>query len=76
MRQIISISLPEDIIKKLKNRIKHSGFASISEYFKYLFEADNNNTISDKELMAAIIESRKEYKKGKTIKADSLADLL
>jgi len=76
MRQVISISLPENIVKKLKNHIKQSNFASISEYFKYLFEADNNNTISDKELMAAIMESREEYKKGKTIKADSLADLL
>ncbi len=76
MRQIISISMPENMIKKLKNRIKQSDFASTSEYFKYLFEADNNNTVSDKELMAAIIESRKEYRNGKTIKADSLADLL
>lgn len=76
MRQVISVSLPENMVKKLKNHIKQSNFASISEYFKYLFEADNSNTISDKELMAAVIESRKEYKDGKTIKADSLADLL
>mgnify|MGYP001571611395 FL=1 len=76
MRQIISLSLPENLVKKLKNRIKQSDFASISEYFKYLFEADNDNAISDKELMAAIMESREEYKNGKTIKADSLADLL
>ena len=32
--------------------------------------------IYDKELMTAILESREEYKNGKTIKADSLADLL
>ncbi|MDP3901420.1 MAG: hypothetical protein Q8Q37_00380 [bacterium] len=31
--------------------------------------------ISGEELMAAIIESREEYKKGKTITANSLADL-
>ena len=31
--------------------------------------------ISGEKLMAAITESRAEYKKGKTIKADSLADL-
>ncbi|MFH1233492.1 MAG: hypothetical protein V1649_02460 [Patescibacteria group bacterium] len=76
MRQVISISLPENIVKKLKNYIKRSSFASISEYFKYLFEADNSNAISEKELMSAIIESRKEYKNKKTIKANSIADLL
>ncbi|MDO9399467.1 MAG: hypothetical protein Q7T79_02175 [bacterium] len=76
MRQVISVSLPENIAKKLKNYIKHSSFASISEYFKYLFEADSSNIISEKELMSAIIESRKEYKNGKTIKANSIVDLL
>lgn len=76
MRQVISISLPENIVKKLKNHIKNSNFASISEYFKYLFEADSNNTISEKELMSAILKSRKEYKNKRTIKAKSIADLL
>ena len=76
MRQVISISLQENIVKKLKNYIKHSSFASISEYFKYLFEADSSNIISEKELMSAIIKSREEYKNKKTIKANSMADLL
>jgi len=76
MRQILSISMPMETINAIKKRVKKSGFNSISEYFKYLFSMDNNNIISEKELLAEIKQAREEYKKGKTIKANSIADLL
>ena len=76
MRQVLSISLQENIVKDVKKRVKNCGFKSISEYFKYLFKMDTEDAISEKELMEDIIQARKEYKEGKTIKANSLADLL
>ncbi|MCK5320900.1 hypothetical protein KAJ61_05960 [Candidatus Parcubacteria bacterium] len=76
MRQVLSISLQENIIKDIKKRVKNGCFKSVSEYFKYLFKMDTEDVISEKELMKDIIQARKEYKEGKTIKANSLADLL
>lgn len=76
MRQVLSISLPGDMIKTIKQRVKNEGFNSVSEYFKYLFKMDTEDIISEEELLKDIKQARKEYKEGKTIKADSLADLL
>ena len=76
MRQVLSISLPGNTINTIKKRVKNGGFNSISEYFKYLFKMDTEDIISEEELIKDIKQARKEYKEGKTIKADSLADLL
>ena len=76
MRQVLSISLQENIIKDIKKRVKNCGFKSVSEYFKYLFKMDTEDIISEKELIKDIKQARKEYKEGKTIKANSLIDLL
>ena len=76
MRQVLSVSMPGETINAIKKRVKKGGFNSISEYFKYLFNMDTNGIISEKELLADIKQARKEYKQRKTIKANSLADLL
>jgi hypothetical protein len=75
MRQVLSLSLPEQITKEIKISSKQRGFSSVSGYVKYLFELDKN-LISEKELLSSIKEARKEYQSGKTIKAKSIADLL
>ena len=75
MRQVLSLSLPEQITKEIKVSSKQRGFSSVSGYVKYLFELDKN-LISEKELLSSIKEARKEYKQGKIIKARSIADLL
>lgn len=75
MRQVLSLSLPEQTTKEIKDSSKQRGFSSVSSYVKYLFELDKN-LISEKELLSSIKEARKEYKQGKTIKANSIADLL
>lgn len=75
MRQVLSISLPGETVKEIKNRIKVRGFDSVSNYIKFLVEEDDE-LISEKELLQAVKEARKEYKEGKTIKAKSLAELL
>ena len=75
MRQVLSLSLPEQITKEIKISSKQRGFSSVSGYIKYLFDLDRN-LISEKELLSSIKEARKEYKQGKTIKTSSIADLL
>jgi hypothetical protein len=76
MRQVLSISLQKEKIKKIKTKAKKSGFESISQYFNYLFDMDNENSISEKELESYIKKARQEYKRGKAIKANSIAELL
>jgi len=76
MRQVLSISLQEDIIKDIKNRVNNGGFKSVSEYFKYLFKIDTEDIISEKELMEDIIQARRDYKNGKLKTLKYLKDLM
>lgn len=75
MRKILSLSLQKENVKDIKNLSKARGFSSVSSYIKNLVE-DDKDIISEKEILKAVRESRKEYKKGKATKADSIADLL
>ncbi len=75
MRQILSLSLPENLSEEIKKNAKLRGFDSVSGYIKYLFDLDKD-LISDRQLLSSVKEARKEYQQGKTIKAKSLADLL
>lgn len=75
MRQVLSLSLPPQTTKEIKKNAKERGFASVSGYVKYLFELDKD-LISEKELLISVKEARKDYAKGKTVKAKSLTDLL
>jgi len=75
MRQVLSLSLPLEVTNKIKTRSKQKGFDSVSSYIKYLVTLDNDLMPED-ELVQAVRESRSEYNKGKSIKADSIAELL
>lgn len=75
MREVLSLSLPEQTTKEIKNLSKKRGFASVSDYIKQLIEADKDLISSDK-LLSMAVKAEKEYKAGRTIKATSLADLL
>ena len=75
MRQVLSLSLPPQTAKEIKKNAKQKGFTSVSSYIKFLFEADND-VISKEELLEDVKIAEKEYKQGKTIKANSLAELL
>lgn len=75
MRQILSLSLPQQATKKIKILSKKRGFASVSSYIKYLIDSDQD-LISDTELLNSVQEARKEYQAGKTTKAKSIADLV
>ncbi|HPA25707.1 MAG TPA: hypothetical protein PLK76_03040 [bacterium] len=75
MREVLSISLPSKTLTTIKQKIKVRGFDSVSEYIKHLLDLDEN-LISEKELLATVKQARREYDKGKAIKANSMADLL
>lgn len=75
MRQVLSLSLPAKTAKKIKSLSKKRGFDSVSGYVKHLIELDED-LISQKELLQSIKKARLEYKKGETVTAKSLVDLL
>lgn len=76
MRQVLSLSLSSDVIVKIKKTAHSRGYNSVSEYIKNLFIENTENVISAKELLKMAKDAKKEYEQGKTIKANSLADLL
>ncbi len=75
MREILTLSLPQKTKQLIKNRAKNKGFTSVSGYIKYLLSQDDD-LISEKELLQSVKQARQDYKQGKTIKAKSIADLL
>lgn len=75
MRKVLSLSLPQQTTKEIKKSAKQKGFDSVSGYIKYLFEADND-VISAKQLLKDVKEAEKDYKAGKCIKANSVAEAL
>lgn len=75
MRQILSLSLPEQQSKEIKVLSKKRGFASVSGYIQHLVHLDKD-IISELALLDSIKKARKEYKDGKTTTANSMADFL
>lgn len=75
MRETVSISLKTVGRSALQKRAKARGFESVSTYVNYLICADDD-VISEDELLRIIRKSQKEYREGKTIKANSISDLL
>jgi len=75
MRKVLSISTTEVMEKKVKHNAKKNGFNNISAYVNYLFSMDDD-MISEEELLEDIKSGQEDYKKGKVIKAKSIADLL
>ena len=54
---------------------KQRGHKSTSGYIQHLIEMDTD-VISEKELLQSIKQARGDYKKGQTVTAISMADLL
>lgn len=75
MREVLSLSLSAQTVREVKSRAKKRGFASVSDYLRQLIKRDEN-LISAEELLSFAREAEEEYKTGRTIKANSLADLL
>jgi len=75
MRQILSLSLPQEKSKEIKVLSKKRGFTSVSSYIKHLIDLDKD-LISEKELLKSIREAREDYRKGRTVVVNSMRDLL
>lgn len=71
MRQIINISLPQQMAKELKVSVKEGGFATVSEFFRHLLRE-----WQIKKLLREVKKGRQEIKAGKGIELKSLKDLL
>jgi len=75
MRQVLSLSLPKETTKEIKQSAKQKGFASVSSYIKYLFEADND-AITAKQLLKDVKNAEREYMNGMCIQAKSITEAL
>jgi len=75
MRKVLSISITEDMEKKVKQKTKKGGFASVSDYIKHLLLVDES-LISEEELLEDVRVAEEDYKKGRVVTAKSLKDLV
>lgn len=75
MRSVLSLSLDNKTILKVKKQSKRCGFNNVSQYIRKLIDT-HDDIITEDELLESMKEAEKEYKEGKTIKAKSLAELL
>lgn len=71
MRQIINISLPQQMARELKANVKKEGFATVSEFFRHLMREWKIN-----QLLREIKKGQKEIRVGKGKVLNSLKDLL
>ncbi|MES2202951.1 MAG: hypothetical protein V4474_01335 [Patescibacteria group bacterium] len=67
MRTIINISVPKETAVELKKTARKDGFASVSEYFRYLLREENRRKLAK--------ELHRQEKSGKWIEAKSVRDL-
>jgi len=70
MRQIINISLPPKMAKAVHKEVKEEGFASVSEFFRYILREWHTNKLA-KELK----QQTKDFNAGKGIELKSFSDL-
>lgn len=76
MRQALSISLRPEELKKTRYLARKRGFPVISDYVRFLVAQDDEELISEDEVLKRIKETERLHKRGKLIKADSIKDLL
>lgn len=67
--------MPAKTAALIKERARGRGFASTSQYIRYLADLDDG-LISADEILELSKKADQEYKQGKLVKAKSLADLL
>ncbi|MBT4722325.1 hypothetical protein HN958_04845 [Candidatus Falkowbacteria bacterium] len=67
--------MPGKTKKLIQTRSKASGFNSVSAYIQFLVSQEDD-LISEDELLRTVKQAQKEYEEGKAIDADSLRDFL
>jgi len=71
MLKIISISLPNETVKFIKQEIKKGKYASVSEFFRAILR----DYEKESKLLADVKESKREIKQGKGKVLKSFKDL-
>lgn len=75
MREVLTLSLPQSATKMIKKRVEERGFSTVSGYIQYLLDTDDE-LISAENLLKMSKKAERDYKKGKTYKLKSIADLM
>lgn len=70
MRQIINISLPQQMARELKASVKKEGFATVSEFFRHLLRLWNTRRLAEE-----LKRDRKKFNSGKGIVLKSFKEL-
>jgi len=70
MRNIVNISLPEKLVKIIKKEVKEEGYASVSEFIRYLIRDWNTNKLAEE-----LKKDRLNFEAGKGRVLKSLKDL-
>ena len=76
MRTSLSFNLSKQEASRARGLAKARGFASTSDYLRFLIDQDDTDLISEDELVRRSKEIDRLYKQGKLIEAKSLSDLL
>jgi len=71
MRNILTLSLSDELKESAQNMAKKRGFSTVSGYVRFLLREDKD-VITDKELWEDIKAARRDYREGKCIDADSI----
>ncbi len=75
MRTTLSFTLPPALAKKTRELVKKRGFATTSDYIRYLLQEDDIELISEAELVTRAKQVPTLAKKGTLIQAQSMKDL-
>jgi Arc/MetJ-type ribon-helix-helix transcriptional regulator len=76
MRSTISISLPKEEVSHMKTLAKQRGFATVSEYIRYLISESSGEIITNQELLHRSTNADSLHKQGKLKKLSSLSELI
>ena len=76
MRSIISISLPKEEASHMRMLSKQRGFATVSEYVRYLLSESTGEIIPDQEILRRSKNADVLHAQGKLKKLASLSELL
>lgn len=76
MNTTISFSVQRQEAMRTRQLARLRGFATISDYLRFLLEQDDANLISENELVRRVKEIPRLAKKGGLVKARSMAALL
>ncbi|MCD6442039.1 ribbon-helix-helix protein, CopG family [bacterium] len=70
MRNVVNISLPKKMVKIIKKEVKTGGYASVSEFLRYLIREWNANKLAEE-----LKKERLDFDAGKGKVLRSLKDL-